>query len=143
MKISYTIQPGCTIEQEVPGVKPAFAMVAHLQDVFGTKKCGHCGSPDLRLCHRTPQGYEYFSVKCESCGYEMKFGQQKDSGKLFPKGWEPPYQGDGNGNGSAANTAPAQQEPVYQYGPEGYTPPPPPMQQQQPVAAAAGDGLPW
>lgn len=141
MKINFEVQPGCTIEQEVPGVKPAFAMIAHLQEVFGNKKCGHCGSPHIRLCHRTPQGYEYFSVKCDDCGHELKFGQQKDSGKLFPKGWEAPhFKNDGEKSTGQAQ----QQEPVYQYGAGEYTPPAPPLQQQQqPVAAAAGSDLPW
>lgn len=91
MKVNFQINPSCALDVEVKDVKQAFSFVAYAQEVFGQTKCGNCGSPNLKLRHRTPSGYEYFSVQCQDCHHELKFGQQKDSGRLFPKGWEPPY----------------------------------------------------
>lgn len=141
MKVKFSITNGCEIEQDVPGVKQAFALVAHLQDLFGVKKCGNCSSPNVRLSHKTPQGYEYFSVKCEDCYHELKFGQARDTGKLFPKGWEPGFKKQQDEEKPRRQRRP---EPVYQYGPEGYDdddrlPNGPSMAREE----AADDGVPW
>lgn len=91
MNVSYNINADCKLDAEVKDIKTCFAFVAYVQSVFGTKRCGNCESPNLAFCHRTPQGYEYYSVQCRDCQHELKFGQQKDSGRLFPKGWGMPY----------------------------------------------------
>lgn len=121
MQLSCTLQPGYVLNAEVSTIKQAFAFVAHTQQIFGTKKCGNCGSPDLRLAHKTPKGYEYFSVQCQSCRHELKFGQAKESGKLFPKAWEPPFSGDDNGEAPQQSYA----EPQYHYNQTAPAPAPP------------------
>ena len=48
------------------------------------KKCGHCGSQDLALEHRTAgqsDEYDYLHLKCKSCGAKGNIGQTKN-----PKG---------------------------------------------------------
>jgi hypothetical protein len=90
MKITYTVSPGCTIEQEVKDVKQGFSFLAYITEVFGQRKCGNCGSTNLKLRHRTPQGYDYYDVQCQDCRHEQKFGQAKETGRLFPKGWSAP-----------------------------------------------------
>lgn len=63
-------------------------------------ECGNCQSKEIGFVHSTPSGYEYFMMKCRSCGYEFKFGIRKEDHKLFPKpeknntgGWVAPFQG--------------------------------------------------
>lgn len=94
MKVTYKVNDDCTVEQEVSSVTQGFEFIAYATEVFGVKKCGNCSSPNLKLVHRTPQGYDYYDVKCRDCNHELKFGQVKDTGHLFPKGWEPPYSSD-------------------------------------------------
>ena len=61
-------------------------------------KEGPNGEKDLELRYRVAQGqYEYYSIVCKSAGQEFKFGQSKTVGDLFPKGWEPLYNANANG----------------------------------------------
>jgi hypothetical protein len=95
MLVSYAVSERTKIDIEVKDVKTAFSFLSYADSVFGTKKCGNCDSDNLSLVHRQPQGYDYYSVKCNECKHELKFGQQKEGGKLFPKGWEEPYYAEG------------------------------------------------
>jgi len=59
------------------------------------EECGNCDSKVLSITHRTPKGYDFYSVTCYKCGHQLTYGQLKDEkGKLFAKKWEPPYQGE-------------------------------------------------
>lgn len=91
MNVNFAINDRLRVEADVQDVKAAFRFMAKTQDVLGVTECGNCGSHDLKYDYRQPQGYEYYSVKCKSCGHELKFGQARESGDLFQKGWEPPY----------------------------------------------------
>lgn len=51
-------------------------------------QAGPGGEEDLKFCYRTPQGYEYYSLVCESAGMEFMFGQTKEDKSLFPKAWQ-------------------------------------------------------
>lgn len=99
MLVKYEVNDRTSIDIEVKDVKTAFSFLSYADSVFGTKHCGNCDSTDLSLVHRQPQGYDYYSVKCNSCKHELKFGQQKEGGKLFPKGWEEPYYNEEDGDG--------------------------------------------
>ena len=64
--------------------------------------CGNCDSKEIGFSHQRPQNqYDYYQMKCKSCGWEFKFGMRKDDGGLFPKpsdnkakhGWQAPYSG--------------------------------------------------
>jgi len=62
--------------------------------IFGEilPKCGHCGSDALVPTCRSSGGYDYYEVKCTSCGYSLALGQRKEGG-LYPKEWKPPFKG--------------------------------------------------
>lgn len=93
MKLKYQVSEKFAIEHTVEDSKGAFQFLSECATMFGVTECGNCGSHNLEHVYRTPQGYEYFSIKCKDCKHELKFGQQKEGGNLFPKGWEEPYQG--------------------------------------------------
>lgn len=59
-------------------------------------KCGNqqCGGTDLALKHRKAKEFDFYSLKCHSCGQELRFGQTKVGDKLFPKRWEKPQYAD-------------------------------------------------
>lgn len=57
------------------------------------------GAKDLRFAHRQAQNREgktinFYEIVCESKKERFCFGQRSEGGRLFPKGWEPVYQGD-------------------------------------------------
>lgn len=99
MLVKYQVNDRTAIDIDVKDIKTVFSFLSYADSVFGVKRCGNCDSDDLSFVHRQPQGYDYYSVKCNSCKHELKFGQQKEGGKLFPKGWEEGYQGNGDDDG--------------------------------------------
>ena len=99
MQVTYDVSASCRLTVEVSDVKQAFQFIAYAGSVFNVGCCGNCESDDLKLAHRQPQGYDYYSVVCNECRHEFKFGQQKETGHLFPKGWEPPFESDGDDGG--------------------------------------------
>jgi hypothetical protein len=92
MKVTYQVNPNTAIELDIKDLNSTFQFLAQCDVMFGTKRCGNCESPNLSLRYRTPQGYEYYSVQCDDCRHELKFGQQKDNHRLFAKGWEAPFE---------------------------------------------------
>lgn len=95
MKIDFRVSDSLRIEQDVKDSKQAFQFIAYLQTIFGVKRCGNCDCDRLHLSHRTTtEGHDYYSVVCDECKHELKFGQTKVGNKLFAKGWEEPYQSD-------------------------------------------------
>ena len=108
MKVTYKVGEDCVLEVEVKDSKQAFQFMSVCDTVFGVKECGNCGCRDLsRRYKRTPEGYEYYSIECqnEDCKYEYKFGQAKEGGQLFPKGWHPPFQKQESGGGHNHDSA--------------------------------------
>ena len=100
MHVKFDVNDKCQLAIDVSDVKQAFQFIAYVESVFGVDRCGNCESNNLRLEHRQPQGYDYYSVTCKDCKHELKFGQVKDNGRLFQKGWEPPYEGESDGGGT-------------------------------------------
>ena len=95
MKVQYKVNDDCTIDCDVKDMTQAFQFLSYADTLFGVKECGNCQSPNLRCKHTTPQGkYDYYSVECQDCKYEMKFGQRMEDKRLFPKGWEPGWSGE-------------------------------------------------
>lgn len=96
------------ISQDVADQTEFFKFSAFFSSI---PKVGPKGETDLKLVHRTPQGYNYFSLVSEIAQQEYKFGQSKENpGTLFGKGWEPLYQKtEGNATQSpiGATTTPA------------------------------------
>lgn len=52
------------------------------------KQCPFCKSADLWPQYRTPKTFKYYSIKCNGCSAEFKFGEKRDGSGLYPKGWE-------------------------------------------------------
>lgn len=80
---------GVTFSGEVESQMDFFKDASFLGEF--PEQCNNCKGTDLRFQYRHPKGFEYASIKCNACQYELKFGQTKDSGTLFAKGWEEPY----------------------------------------------------
>jgi hypothetical protein len=74
--------PGGTLEIEGTSQKELIKQAAF----FGSLPCvcPVCESA-TRFSFREPEGYEYYGLICEQ-GHELKFGQHKEGGTLFPKG---------------------------------------------------------
>lgn len=63
------------------------------------------GADDLKVRFRTTKdGDTYYSLVSETEKMEFKLGQQKKDGRLFPKGWEPLYQGGAEAEGDEGQT---------------------------------------
>jgi hypothetical protein len=74
------------VESTGTDVKSIFRELAQMAEVFGADSvCGACNSPDIRLAYRAPTGYEYFTLRCNSCDAELNFSQRKDGTGLFPR----------------------------------------------------------
>lgn len=53
-------------------------------------KVGPNGGKKLKFVHRTPKGFDYYSIVDEETNMELKFGISKENpGCLFTKNWEP------------------------------------------------------
>ncbi len=94
MQVTFDVSKDCHLTVDVPDLRKAFEFIAYAGSVFNVGRCGNCESDNLQLAHRQPKGYDYYSVVCKDCRHELKFGQQKETNRLFPKGWEPPYSDD-------------------------------------------------
>jgi hypothetical protein len=107
LAVEYKVNEKSTFKIDLEDVKEAFQFVAYCDTIFGVDCCGNCKGPNLRLLYRTAQEYQFYSVQCKDCHYELKFGQTKVGQMLYPKGWEEPYNGGGE---SQDETEPAQEE---------------------------------
>ena len=80
------------ITEEVEGHAEFFTKMEFWDSIPRT---GPNGETDLKFVHRTPKGYDYYEVICESAKMRFQFGQSReDKGRLFPKGWTPMHEGD-------------------------------------------------
>lgn len=90
MQFSFKLKIGnleFTFSDTASNVKEFFEKVSVFSDLPSK---GPNGEDDLRISHRTTKkGYEYYSIICDSSKMEYKFGQTRDSESLYPKGWEP------------------------------------------------------
>jgi hypothetical protein len=99
--------PSFTVDYDASDLKEAFAFLGRCQEVFGAAEvCENCKGTDIRPRYaKTQGGYEYYSLLCRQCKWEFKFGQRKNDGGLYPKGWEQPYQsGDESSQEAPSNT---------------------------------------
>ena len=69
--------------------------------------CGNpkCKSTEVSPHHRNTKGFDFYSARCSSCGYEAAFGQYREGGGLFLKrdeGWKPPYKHDADSQGTTS-----------------------------------------
>lgn len=84
---------GFTINHDAESLKEAFAFLGRCHELFGAAECcENCKGTTLRPRYtKTQGGYEYYSIQCQQCKWEFKFGQRKADNQLYPKGWEPGY----------------------------------------------------
>ena len=80
------------ITGDAEDMKKTISITTQYSEMFGESKCEHCKSENVRPKHRNTKGYDFYSKKCYDCSWELKFGVTKDTGELFPKEWEAPYQ---------------------------------------------------
>ena len=73
------------VEVEGAGIKDVIQALSPYYDVFSEKECGKCGSQELGVNHRKAKTFDFYSLKCLSCGYRLDFGQHQEGGTLFPK----------------------------------------------------------
>lgn len=106
MQVEYKLKLGqdeFTIKAEAKTQAEFFQKMSFFSSI---PKVGPNGETDLKLLHRTPQGYNYYSLVSEKAGMEYKFGQSKENlGDLFGKGWEPLYTKDGASTNTGTTAA--------------------------------------
>ncbi len=85
-KAHYDVQTG-TLSFELEGKlnKDIFEGVAAIQEVFGDKACGVCGSDHIHYRVRERDGNKFYEGFCEDCFAKLEFGSYKESNDLFPK----------------------------------------------------------
>ena len=94
MRVRFTKQVGdirFEIEEEAKDEKNLFDVV----EFWSSIPTSHpSGATDLQFAHREAQGFHYYEITCKSADERFCFGQRKEGGGLFPKGWEKIYHGD-------------------------------------------------
>lgn len=96
LKVTYRLNLGqdqFELQADVQDEKEFFETMSFFSNL---PKVAPGGANDLRLTFRTTsEGHKYYSLVSEIEQMEFKFGQTKENngGGLFPKGWEPKYQG--------------------------------------------------
>jgi len=79
-------------EDDAKSVQEFMAKASQYTDF--PKVCKNSKKSHLKTQHRSPKGFDYYSVVCTDCDWEFKYGQLKDGGGLFVKGWEAPHVGE-------------------------------------------------
>ena len=104
MKAQVKVNATTIIEVEAAKQKDLVKAVASATEVFGEKRCGLCGSTDIRLAWRTAtkvagkkmETYEFPEWQCQAlieqggkkvrCGAKLSLGTvNDDTGTLFPQ----------------------------------------------------------
>lgn len=98
MQVAFEVMPGCTVTANAKDAQGVFKAVSYFSTLFGTRSCGNCSSPEVKPRHDKRQDYDFYSIQCADCGYALKFGTRKEDLMMFPKGWEPPYKKDKDGD---------------------------------------------
>tara|TARA_R110000868_G_C10973188_1_gene771531 strand:+ start:67866 stop:68474 length:609 start_codon:yes stop_codon:yes gene_type:complete len=100
-----------TFNVQAEGLKDFFEKVSVYEDIPVE---GPNGEKDLKIAFRTTtQGHKYYSVICKSAKQEFKFGQSTDNVSMFPKGWEPIYEGQAQDASAPATGGLGQQQQQY------------------------------
>lgn len=90
MKATFEVRPGLSFEIESDDVKDVFQGVSEVHEVFGEPKCGACGAENIRFRHRNVDGNDFYEMYCleRGCGCSLSYGQEKSTGKIYPKRYE-------------------------------------------------------
>jgi|SRR3990172_1603972 len=93
MQVEVTVTIGDKQLRVVEDVSSQAQMFDRLEFWDSIPRIGPNGETDLKFVHRTPKGFDYYEIVCESAKMRFQFGQLKDDkGSLFPKGWVPLHQ---------------------------------------------------
>lgn len=91
MKVEYKLNDRVTVVGEGDTQLEVFETLATLEEVFGDRECGKCGSRNLGFRVRHVQDgkkeYTYPEMKCNECHAKLAYGQM-EGGKLFPVRFE-------------------------------------------------------
>lgn len=85
MKLKFKPNDKLEFELEGTGQKEIFKELAMVQEIFSEKKCGVCGSENIKFVVRVVDDNEYYELRCMDCGAVLSYGQHKKGGTLFPK----------------------------------------------------------
>lgn len=126
MKATVSVFGGrVSFEMEAESQKALFKKLAMVQEIFAADdSCGCCNGQNIIYRTRNWEGYDYYELHCQDCHAELKFGQRREGGGLFPKrkddqtmewlpnrGWSI-YQGtNGNGHQDYEDTRPQAAQP--------------------------------
>ena len=83
MRVEYKVNEYVTVVAEADEYKDVFKQLAKLQEAFGERACGKCGSANLKFVHRVSGEYDFYELKCMDCRAKLEFGQGKDT--FYPK----------------------------------------------------------
>lgn len=91
MKVTTMIGP-MKFEMEVKSVKEVFENLSFWANEW-SQICGSCDSNKvLPFSRKNKDGNVYYTGKCQDCGHEYAYGQNKNGVDLFHKGpWGEPY----------------------------------------------------
>ena len=64
MKVLFQPSDKLTFEIEGAGQKEIFKGLAMVQEVFSEKKCGVCGSENIKFVVRNVDGNDYYELRC-------------------------------------------------------------------------------
>lgn len=103
MKVEYVSPNGrLKLGFDCSGVKQLIKNLSQVTELLeGDSECGQCGSKTISLEHRNAQGFDFYGMRCHSCGGTLSFGQHKEGDTLFVKrdagqnGWIPRYTREG------------------------------------------------
>lgn len=109
MNVKYTLRVGKDEFELNVDVKNEKELFEKLSFYSNLPRTAPKGADDLKLVFRTTKkGHKYYSLISETEQMEFRLGQnlEANGGGLFPKGWQPVYQGDDAEEGQQA-AAPA------------------------------------
>jgi hypothetical protein len=95
--------------------KAVFRELGQLAEIFEPDPlCGECDSPEIRPGSQTVDGFDYYFLRCSSCGCELSLAQRRDGG-LFPKPQTPPGRPclTADGNATRRSSRPAASAPSW------------------------------
>lgn len=77
-----------TFVMEAATPKEAFSKLALVDELFSEKECGCCHSADIKFVQRKVENGFYLEMRCQKCGAQLAYGQNKEGGGIFVKKWD-------------------------------------------------------
>lgn len=111
MLVTYNGPAGFKVEHDAANLNEAFEFLGRCQEVFGAAEaCQNCQGTDIKPQFRkNKDGHKFYSLVCQNCRWEFKFGQKQDDSSLFPKGWFEGYKRSDESQENQSQEQPRQQ----------------------------------